>query len=139
MLGPIRAMRDQHKIMGPKVTLTEAGLGHPSSDLGVIFFVFIDNMDLIYFILLIYFYYLFIYVWLRWVFIAARGLSSCTVQALERTGSVVAEHRLSCNMWDLSSLTRESNLGPLHWESGVLTTGPPGKSLDLIFKNFSTK
>ena len=27
-----------------------------------------------------------------------------------------------------------SNLGPLHWECGVLSTGPPGKSLE--FKNF---
>ena len=26
---------------------------------------------------------------------------------------------------------QESNLCPLHWKGGVLTTGPPGKSLDL--------
>ena len=27
-----------------------------------------------------------------------------------------------------------SNLGPLHWECGVLATGPPGKSSEEIFK-----
>ena len=30
-----------------------------------------------------------------------------------------------------SSLTRDWTLGPLHWECGVLTTGPPGKSWKL--------
>ena len=34
----------------------------------------------------------------------------------------------SCSMWDLF-LNQGSNLGPLHWECGVLATGPPGKSL----------
>ena len=40
-------------------------------------------------------------------------------------------------MWDLNPLTRdqthdqESNPCPLHWEHGVLTTGPPEKSLSL--------
>ena len=33
-------------------------------------------------------------------------------------------------MWDLSSPTRDLNLRPLHWELGVLTTGPPRKSLN---------
>ena len=28
-----------------------------------------------------------------------------------------------------SSLTRDGTLGPLHWEQGVLATGPPGKFL----------
>ena len=27
------------------------------------------------------------------------------------------------------------NLGPLHWEHGVLTTGPPGKSQRTLFKS----
>ena len=30
---------------------------------------------------------------------------------------------------DLSSLTRDRTLCPLHWEHRVLTVGPPGKSL----------
>ena len=31
--------------------------------------------------------------------------------------------------WDLSSMTRDRNQALLHWECGVLTTGPPGKAL----------
>ena len=34
------------------------------------------------------------------------------------------------SMWNLSSLTRESNIYHLHWKhGGVLASGPPGKSL----------
>ena len=32
------------------------------------------------------------------------------------------------DMWDLSSLTRDSNPCPLHWKGSVLTTGQSGKS-----------
>ena len=45
-----------------------------------------------------------------------------------------------CGMRDLSSPTRDSNPCPLHWECGGLTTGPPGKSLQLFscaFTNIS--
>ena len=38
-------------------------------------------------------------------------------------------------MWDLV-LGSESNPGPLHWELGVLATGPPGKSAKLILLLF---
>ena len=38
----------------------------------------------------------------------------------------------SCGMRDLFP-DQGSNPGPLHWECGVLTTGPPGKSLYSIF------
>ena len=31
-------------------------------------------------------------------------------------------------MWDLNSQTRNQTPCPLHWECGVLITGPPGKS-----------
>ena len=41
---------------------------------------------------------------------------------------------LSCSIPDLVPQPQESNLGPLHWECGVLATEPPGKSLDLFFK-----
>ena len=37
---------------------------------------------------------------------------------------------MPCGMWDLTSQTRELNPRPLDWKHGVLTTGPPGKSLD---------
>ena len=59
------------------------------------------------------------------IYLAASGLS-CSMQTL------------SCGMHaGSSSLTRDRTLGPLHWESGVLATGPPGKSQDSIF-NIST-
>ena len=36
-----------------------------------------------------------------------------------------------CGIWNLSSLTdQELNPGPLHWQHGVLISGPPGKSRD---------
>ena len=38
------------------------------------------------------------------------------------------------DMWDLSSPARDrTHPCPLHWEHGVLTTGPSGKSLNLTF------
>ena len=36
---------------------------------------------------------------------------------------------LCCITWDLSFPDQGSNQGPQHWEHGVLTTGPLGKSL----------
>ena len=35
----------------------------------------------------------------------------------------------SCHVWDLVPQDHRSNPGPLHWELGVLATGPPGKYL----------
>ena len=40
----------------------------------------------------------------------------------------LAEPSLSCSMWDLFP-DQGFNLGPLHWECGVLATGSPGMSL----------
>ena len=40
------------------------------------------------------------------------GFSSCGVQALECTGSVVVVRGLSCGMWDLSSPTKDGTLAP---------------------------
>ena len=49
--------------------------------------------------------------------VAARGLLSCGMRTL------------SCGMpVGSNSLTRDRTPGPLHWEHGVLTTAPPGKS-----------
>ena len=45
---------------------------------------------------------------------------------------------LRCSRWDLFP-DQGSYLGPLHWEHGVLATGPPGKSLciyDSVSINF---
>ena len=40
--------------------------------------------------------------------------------------------RYECSIWDLSSLIRDEPM-PLALAAGVLTTGPPGKSLLLVF------
>ena len=40
---------------------------------------------------------------------------------------IVACGIFSCSTWGLAP-DQGSNPGPLHWERGVLTTGPPGKS-----------
>ena len=42
---------------------------------------------------------------------------------------------MSYSMWDISSQTSWSNLHPLHWKHGFLTTGLPGKSLETLFLN----
>lgn len=38
-----------------------------------------------------------------------------------------------CGMWDLSTPTRDWAQCPLHWKHEGLTTGPPGKFLDIYF------
>ena len=35
-------------------------------------------------------------------------------------------------LWGLSSPTRDQTRAPLQWKHGVLTTGPPGKSLNIL-------
>ena len=71
------------------------------------------------------FIYLFVYLftWLHRVLVAA-------------CGTFVEAHGIfSCSMCELVPC-QGSNLGPLHWERGVLVTRPPGKSRDgLILKN----
>ena len=34
--------------------------------------------------------------------------------------------------WGHTSPTRDQTCAPLHWKHGVLTTGPPGKSLEFL-------
>ena len=73
--------------------------------------------------LLIYFKYLFI--WLCQVLAAVCRIFSCGIQIL------------SCCIWDLVPW---SNLGPLHWELGILATGLPRKpqKLNLILRKHQT-
>ena len=53
----------------------------------------------------------YVFIWLRQVLVVVHGFASCGEGAPERTGSVVAVHRLSCsNMWDFSSLTRNRHV-----------------------------
>ena len=77
-------------------------------------------------------------------------LFGCTESQLRQVGSLVAARQLlSCSMqlpqlWHVNSQLRHtcgiqfpdqgSNLGPLHWECRVLSTVPPGKSLNILLK-----
>ena len=42
--------------------------------------------------------------------------------------SLVTLLRVTCCMWELKFPDQGLNPGPLNWERGVLSTGPPGKS-----------
>ena len=42
-------------------------------------------------------------------------------------------------MWDLSYPTRDRTHTPLQWKRGVLTAGPPGKSLINYFKHIPSQ
>ena len=42
---------------------------------------------------------------------------------------LVAAHKLLVVAFGTKFPDQELNLGPLHWELGVLAPGPPGKSL----------
>ena len=61
--------------------------------------------------------------------VAACGLSSCGVCALERAGSVVVVHGLSCPA-ACGILVPQPGIEPTSpaLEDGFLTTGPPGRS-----------
>ena len=49
--------------------------------------------------------------------VAACGLSSCSSQAVEHTGSIVVVHRLSCPMECGVFPDQGSNLCLLHWQT----------------------
>ena len=82
---------------------------------------------IMYVFFVLFFLSLFIYFWLRWVFIAARGLSlrvshrgglsRCGAWALGARGSVVVAHGLSCSAARGILLDQGSNLCPLHWQA----------------------
>ena len=77
----------------------------------------------LYFLFLIFIIYLFI--WLLQVLVAACGIFSCGVQGLQlQLANSQLRHACGIQFRD-----QGSNPGPLHLECGVLTTGPPGKSL----------
>ena len=77
----------------------------------ILFFIFWKSFIFIFIFILFYFLNLFKFTLFYFIFLAA-----------------------PCGMWGLSSPTRDLNLCPLHWKCGVLSTGPPGKSLFLFFK-----
>ena len=67
------------------------------------------------------------------IYWAAPGLSCGTrdIQSwLWHAGSLL----IACGIWFPD---QGSNLGPLHWEHRVLVTGLPGKSMELVFYNYT--
>ena len=70
----------------------------------------------------------FLCVWLFRVLVAACGIL-IMVGRIFSGGVRDSQLRVpSCGVWDLAPLPG-TEPGPLHWECGVLATGPPGKSL----------
>ena len=63
------------------------------------------------------------------------SLVACGLCSLRRSGSVVATRGLSCPM-ACGILVRQPGLEPASptLEGGFLTTGPPGKSLSVVFE-----
>ena len=63
------------------------------------------------------------------------GFSRCGVWRLLLPVASLAQHTVRCvglssyGTWAQQLPSQGSNLGPLHWELGVLTSGPPGKSM----------
>ena len=56
-------------------------------------------------------------------------------QSIPKDYILLTVPHLSYSMWESSFLTRNQTPGPLHWECGVLITGPQGRSqteLELI-------
>ena len=72
-----------------------------------------------------FFKFIYLFIWLYQVLVWHLG--SLVFIAAGRI-LVTAGDSLSCSMWDLPFPDQGSNLGALHWEPGVLATGPPGKS-----------
>ena len=62
------------------------------------------------------------FIWLCSVLVAAHGLFDLCHSMWDL---------LSCGMWDVFP-EQGLNLGHLHWDHGVLATGPPGKSLSFF-------
>ena len=57
----------------------------------------------------------------------------CARSQLQHTGSLVVACKLLVAAYNIQFPDQGSNLDPLHWEPGVLATGPPVKSLKLPF------
>ena len=66
---------------------------------------------------------IYLFIWLCQVLVVACGIFSCGMRTL------------GCSMWDI--VPWPGNLGPLHWEHGVLATGAPGSPHAYILANCS--
>ena len=74
-----------------------------------------------------------LFIWLLHVLVAARGLQSLLWRSIQDLQWLLAGSQLQHANSQLqhvgsSSLIRDDNLGPLHWELRVLAPGPPWKS-----------
>ena len=72
--------------------------------------------------------------------VAVPGLSTCGAWAPEHVGSVVVVCGLSCPV-ACGILVPQPGIKPASpaLEGGLLTTGPPGKSQDIVHSLFHTK
>ena len=61
-------------------------------------------------------------------------LFGCIGSQLQHAGSLVVACEPLVAACGIQFPNQGSNLGALHWERGVFATGPPGKSLLLLFK-----
>ena len=82
-----------------------------------------ENIPLSFIYLFFFFFNLFI--WLRWILVAAQGIFSAVMPRLSSCGEWALQ--LFPGMWDLSSPTRDWTYVPCILWGGFLTTGPPGK------------
>ena len=73
-------------------------------------------------------FYLFLKIFI-YLFGCARSQLQHTGSSLPHAGSLVAACGLLVAAYGIQFPDQGSNPGPLHWERGILTTGPPGKSL----------
>ena len=110
--------------------LSQGSLGHLIKGISVRLFhipvtlsPFVVNQSFFLFLI-----YIYLFIWLHWVLVVVRGIFVAAHEgsSLRHAGSLVA----ACGIWFPD---QGSNLGPLHWERGVLATGPPGKSLNQYF------
>ena len=75
---------------------------------------------------------IYLFIWLRWVLVVACQLLSCGMQPPQLW-------HVNSQLWHACGIQfpdQRSNPGPLHWECGVLSTVPPGKSLIYVFRSF---
>ena len=82
--------------------------------------------------LLFSFFNIFLFIWLIRVLVAACGILNvrCIIVACKH---LVISYELLIASFGIQFPDLGSNLGPLHWEPGVLATGPRGKSLFVFF------
>ena len=83
-------------------------------------FIHLTHVYFLFFIFLKINYFIYFYFWLRWVFVAVRGLLIAVASLIAEHGtrvSVVVAHGPSCSAACGICLGQGSNLCPLHWQA----------------------